>query len=280
VLSLVPTPIGNLDDVSFRAIDRLASAEVFFCEDVRVTKKLLRLLGDRRGVSFRSRPSFISLHKRNEKFALQALDRALFDRPCVYVSDAGMPCASDPGAALVDYAIKNEIAYEVLPGANAAVTAFAGSGFSESRFVFYGFLEARKANARKGELEAALKLPFAVIFHESPRRIEGFAALLADLAPDREIAAFKEMTKLHEKRYIGLAGGFAKALETISVKGEWTIAIAPQNSPIANQNEWLIAELRKLSAPIRPLAKILAKLSGEKSGVWYERLLQKVGAQR
>jgi 16S rRNA (cytidine1402-2'-O)-methyltransferase len=271
VLSLVPTPIGNLDDLSFRALDRLTKAEVFFCEDTRVTKKLLRLLRERRGAVFQSVARFIPLHSHNERSLVQSLDRALFDRPCVYVGDAGTPCVSDPGAALVDYAIKNRIEYEVLTGACAATTAFAASGFADPRFIFYGFLP-HKANARKAELEAALKLPFALILYESPHRVEDFAALIGSLAPDRTIAAFKEMTKLHEKRYIGAAAGFANALETMSVKGEWTIAIAPPNEQETRQNERLIAQLAALNAPIKPLSKILAELSGENAGAWYDKL--------
>ncbi|MDR0664916.1 MAG: 16S rRNA (cytidine(1402)-2'-O)-methyltransferase [Helicobacteraceae bacterium] len=278
MLSLVPTPIGNLDDLGFRAAERLTKAEIFFCEDTRVTKKLLRLLGDRRGVRFRPDARFISLHSHNEKSVLESVDRALFDRACVYVSDAGMPCVSDPGALLIDYAIKNKIEYEVLPGANAALTAFAASGSaSGEKYIFYGFLP-HKAEARRSELTALLRYPFAIALYESPRRIAAFAALIAELAPDRRIAAFKEMTKLHEKRYIGAAIGFAKALETMSAKGEWTIILAPNKTPLSARNEALIDEVKNLKAPIKPLSKILAKLSGETSGAWYERLRQNANA--
>jgi 16S rRNA (cytidine1402-2'-O)-methyltransferase len=277
LLTFVPTPIGNLDDLCFRALDRLAEAEVFLCEDTRVTKKLLKLLADRRGVAFYPNPRFISLHSHNEGDKLKTLDRALFDRPCVYVSDAGMPCLSDPGALLVDYLNANQIAYDILPGANAAITAFAAFGSAGGgKFLFYGFLP-HKSSARRSELLTLLNYPFAIALYESPRRIADFAALIKELAPDRFIGAFKEMTKLHEKRFIGLASEFETALETMIAKGEWTIIIAPKAIAPSAQNGELIDEIKNLQAPIKPLAKILAKLSGESVGAWYERLRQERG---
>jgi 16S rRNA (cytidine1402-2'-O)-methyltransferase len=270
-LTFAPTPIGNLDDLSFRALDRLTKGEIFFCEDTRVTKKLLTLLAKRHKVVFYPNPQLIALHSHNEKEVIEKLDRALFDRACVYVSDAGTPCLSDPGALLVDYAIKNKIEYEVLPGANAAITAFAASGLLQDRFIFYGFLP-HKAEARRAELKRALGFPFAIVLYESPHRILDFAALIGSIAPKRRVCAFKEMTKLYEKRFFGLADELESAVCAMNPKGEWTIIIAADEAPKNDQNDWLIDELQNLNAPIKPLSKILAKLTDKKAGEWYEKL--------
>ncbi|GHS89641.1 ribosomal RNA small subunit methyltransferase I [Campylobacterota bacterium] len=272
MLTFAPTPIGNIDDLSFRTLDRLAGAEVFLCEDTRVTKKLLAILKTRFDRRFFENPRFISIHSHNEDATIALLDASLFSRPCVFVSDAGMPCVSDPGAKLVQFCLQNGIEYEVLPGANAAITAYAASG-CDQKFIFYGFLPHKK-EARSAELSEILRLPFAAIFYESPHRIADFADLLALLDADRHIAAFKELTKLHENRFIGSAKEFAIALKNMNTKGEWTIVVfgASVRRGVEGLGEWLIDELLNLPAPTKPLSKILAKISGEKSAIWYERL--------
>ncbi len=118
MLCLVPTPIGNLEDISIRSLRILKEAELIFCEDTRVTKKLLTLLGEKNNLDF-SNKEFKSFHSHNENHILQSLTKETFSKNVVYVSDAGMPCVSDPGATLVDYCIKNQIPYDVLPGLDA-----------------------------------------------------------------------------------------------------------------------------------------------------------------
>ncbi|GHV02130.1 ribosomal RNA small subunit methyltransferase I [Campylobacterota bacterium] len=272
MLSFVPTPIGNLEDITFRALDRLRKAEVFFCEDTRVTKRLLALLADRFGASFYESPVFVSLHSHNEQSAIDRLDRAVFDRPCVFASDAGMPCVSDPGALLAAWCVKNGVKFEALPGANAAITAYAASGEGSGRFAFYGFLP-HKSEARKSALGEIARLSYPIIFYESPHRIAEFAADLSAILPDRSVAAFKELTKLHEKRFDGSTKDFAAAIGTMNTKGEWTIVLFPPVADTrASENEWLIDALVTLGAPTKPLSKILARLTGEKPSIWYERL--------
>ena len=275
MLSFVPTPIGNLDDISFRALSRLQHATQFFCEDTRETKKLLRLLNKRFNVSFRADARFVPMHSHNEDEVISGLDRTIFDKPCVFVSDAGMPCISDPGAKLVRWCVQNGVEYEFLAGANAAITAFAASAAADHRFLFYGFLP-HKTTERRNELEKLLKLPYPFILYESPHRIADLAALLANCAADRAVSAFKELTKLHEKRFFGTASDFAAALGKLNTKGEWTIVVqaggGDHGDHGANAHEWLISELIKLGAPVKPLSKILARLNGEKPSVWYERL--------
>ena len=123
MLTLVPTPIGNLEDISKRAITALLEAELIFCEDTRVTKKLLHLLSQRENLEFKCN-DYKSFHSHNEKHVLTTLSPEDFNKNIVYVSDAGMPCVSDPGATLVQYCIENSIEYDVLPGANAVLNLY------------------------------------------------------------------------------------------------------------------------------------------------------------
>ena len=154
MLCLVPTPIGNLEDISKRSLQVLQECELIFCEDTRVTKKLLSLLGEKNNLDF-SNKEYKSYHSHNEKKVLETLTKETFTKNVVYVSDAGMPCVSDPGATLVDYCIQNDIKYDVLPGANAVLTAYAMSGFTHTTFSFHGFLD-HKGKTRASKLDAIL----------------------------------------------------------------------------------------------------------------------------
>lgn len=270
----MPTPIGNLEDLSFRALKRLSEAEVFFCEDTRVTKKLLSLLKERFNAAFSENARFISLHSHNENETIDKLDPVLFERPCVYVSDAGMPAVSDPGAKLVMWCKERQIPYEVLPGANAALTAYAASGELSGRFLFYGFLP-HKQEARKAELLPLLASPWAIVLYEAPHRIQPLIELLRECAPDRLIEAFKELTKLHEKHLWGDAQTVAEQIRQTNTKGEWVVVVHPGSAVGSRAEAWLIDALSELQAPVKPLSKILARLTDENAGLWYDRLQEK-----
>ena len=140
MLSLVPTPIGNIGDISLRAIELLSEADTLLCEDTRVTKKLIHILKERYNTVFKENQTFISLHSHNEKEFIKDLEPSFFDKNVVYASDAGMAGISDPGQILVKYAQENNVKYDVLPGANAVLTAFVASGFVETKMLFWGFL--------------------------------------------------------------------------------------------------------------------------------------------
>ncbi|MDQ1268640.1 MAG: rRNA (cytidine1402-2-O)-methyltransferase, partial [Campylobacterota bacterium] len=155
LLTLIPTPIGNIGDITLRAIEALGDADTLLCEDTRVTKKLIQILKERYGSSFKPEQNFISLHSHNEKEFIQNLTPAFFEQNVVYVSDAGMPGISDPGQVLVRYAQENGIKYDVLPGANALLTAFVASGFVETKMLFWGFLP-HKGKDRAASLQGAL----------------------------------------------------------------------------------------------------------------------------
>ena len=142
MLTLVPTPIGNLSDISKRAVEALDEADIIFCEDTRVTKKLLNLLQ----ISY-SNKTFYSMHSHNENQIISKLNTEIFNQKVVYVSDAGMPGISDPGAKLIQFCQKYNLEYDVLPGANAVLTAFVASGF-EGDFTFFGFFARSTTGAK------------------------------------------------------------------------------------------------------------------------------------
>ena len=139
MLSLVPTPIGNIADISLRSLEVLSVADIILCEDTRVTKKLIHLLKERHNLTM-SEPQFLSLHSHNESEFVAKLSPDFFKVNVVYVSDAGMPGISDPGQLLVRYCLDHGVKYDILPGANAVLSAFVASGFCETKMLFLGFL--------------------------------------------------------------------------------------------------------------------------------------------
>ena len=150
MLSLVPTPIGNIGDISLRAIELLSGADILLCEDTRVSKKLIHILKERYNTTFKEDQEFISLHSHNEQSFVEKLSPDFFEQNIVYVSDAGMAGVSDPGQSLVNYCLENGLAYDVLPGANAVLTAFVASGFEETQLLFFGFLDHKGASRASG----------------------------------------------------------------------------------------------------------------------------------
>jgi 16S rRNA (cytidine1402-2'-O)-methyltransferase len=254
----IPTPIGNLDDISVRSLKLLAECKTLFCEDTRITKKLLSLLSQKHDVTFHVE-RFISMHSHNETFVLEGIDHAIFKETVGYLSDAGMPGISDPGSALVRFCQTQKIAYEILPGANAALLAYVTSGLCEHRFLFYGFLP-HKGMERQNELFEVLASPYAVILYESPHRIEKLIEELAKFAPTRLIFAIKEATKLHEKRFLGSSLEVREAFQNANLKGEWVVVIEPEKK---QGGEAITKEdLLDLDLPPKQKAKLLSKLTG------------------
>ena len=264
----IPTPIGNLDDISVRSLKLLAECHTLFCEDTRITKKLLSLLSQRHAIEFKIQ-QFISMHSHNENYLLSTLDKTIFDQTVGYLSDAGMPGISDPGNALVRFCQENTIAYEILPGANAALLAYVTSGIQTHQFLFYGFLS-HKGMERQNELFEVLNAPYAVVLYESPHRIEKLIDELAQFAPHRSIFAIKEATKLHEKRFLGTALEVQMAFQTANLKGEWVVVITPtlhQGGKAITQEDLL-----SLDIPPKQKAKLLSKLTGESVKELYTKL--------
>ena len=218
LLQLVATPIGNLGDISPRAVEALESADVVCCEDTRRTGSLLRHLGIRAAElrRFDDHTEFDAIP--------ELIQRLVGGATVVVVSDAGTPGISDPGQRLVAAAVEADVSVTSLPGPVAAVTALVASGLTTERFVFEGFL-ARRGNERREQLEAIAAQPRTTVFYESPNRL---AATLQDLAeccgPDRRAVVGRELTKLHEELRRGSLDELANwAAE--GVKGEIVVVV-------------------------------------------------------
>ena len=200
-LTLCPTPIGNLDDLTPRVRAALAACDLVACEDTRRTGRLLHLLG------IDARMTSIEAHR--EESAIPALlDRlAAGDHVCL-VTDAGMPLVSDPGGATLRAALAAGVEVEVLPGPDAVTTALVASGLPADRFAFIGFLP-RGAAAIGRTLDEADAWGVTVVAFESPNRLPATLALLAERAPERHLAVCRELTKLHEEVARGTAAELA-----------------------------------------------------------------------
>ena len=218
-LFLVATPIGNLEDITYRAVRVLGEAGLIACEDTRQTRKLL----DRYGIGSPT----ISYHEHNEaERSGELVARMLEGANIALVSDAGMPLISDPGFRLVRAAVDAGIVVEPVPGPSAALTALAASGLPTAEFHFAGFLPP-KAGQRARALEALAAERATLIFYEAPHRIlETLEAVEAALGP-RQVVVARELTKIHEEFLRGSPAEVrARLAERGAIKGEFTLLVA------------------------------------------------------
>lgn len=235
------TPIGNLEDITFRAVRALKEADLIACEDTRQTRKLL----DHYGIA---KPT-VSYHEHNEAERTAELIAKLVDGTTVaLVSDAGMPLISDPGYRLVRAAIDSGIRVEAVPGASAVLTALAASGLATDSFHFGGFLPA-KAGQRLRALEALGDETATLIFYEAPHRIVETLAAIEEVLGDRPVVVARELTKIHEEFLRGTAAEIGATLAAReSVKGEITLLIgkrtgtAEDDTPLADAVEACVAQ--------------------------------------
>jgi 16S rRNA (cytidine1402-2'-O)-methyltransferase len=226
-LFVVATPIGNLEDITYRAARILGEAAVIACEDTRQSARLL----DHYGIS---RPR-IALHEHNERErAPELVERLRNGENVALITDAGTPLVSDPGFRLVRLAIEAGIRVEPVPGPSAAIAALSASGLETDAFRFCGFLPA-KAGARRHALEALAGEDATLIFYEAPHRVLDMLADLAAVMPDRPVVAAREVTKFHEEFLRGSAEEVRSALGARpSVLGEFTVLAGkrdPNNAP-------------------------------------------------
>ena len=268
MLYLIPTPIGNIKDISLRALEILSQADILFCEDTRVTKKLLNILNEKFALRHKIE-KFYSLHSHNEQSVIDSLDIKLFEKNIVYLSDAGMPCISDPGVKLIQFAQEQGIEYEVLPGANAAVTAYAASGFEEKEFLFFGFLPHKKKE-RETLLNDILHSGYNTILYEAPHRIKQLIEEIAALSPKRELFVQKEISKLHQKWYKNSAHILERLFEKENLKGEWVVIIKGEKKEVSNITE---DDILSLKIPKKQKAKLLSKITGKSVKEIYEKLV-------
>ncbi len=271
-LYVVATPIGNLADISIRAIEVLRSVSVIACEDTRLTARLLA----RHGIPTRT----VSYHEHNEKRrAVELAERLAAGQDVALVSDAGTPGISDPGYRLVARAQQEGIPVRTVPGPSAAIAALAVSGLPTSSFCFHGFLPTRRA-ARTKAIEAIASAPHTFILFESGRRTPALLKALAQRLGPRPAFVAREMTKLHEEHRSGTLPELARWALTKPLKGELTLVVAgagsSESSPKKMTPEDLRERFRELTAKglkRREAVKALASETELSSRFLYRQLL-------
>ena len=267
-LYLVATPIGNLGDITLRALETLAAADVLACEDTRVTRVLL----DRFGIV--NRP--FSYHEHNAAEAGPKLLTALGEgRSVALVSDAGTPLVSDPGYRLGQMAIEAGHRVVPIPGASAPLAALVGSGMPSDAFLFAGFLPV-KDKGKRDRLAELSRVPATLIFFESPHRIGASLAAAADvLGATRPAVVCRELTKTFEEFRRGSLGELAAHYDDRAVKGEIVLLVAPpdiDDVPGAMEVDVLLKELAA-TLPTSKAAAEGARLTGLSKKDLYQRLL-------
>ena len=213
---LVPTPIGNMEDMTFRAISILKSVDVIFSEDTRVTLQLLN--------HFDIKNKLVHMDDHNEDNIKSDVLSYLKDGMSVaIVTDRGTPIISDPGYKTVKYIKDNGFNVIALPGPTAFVPALVASGLASEHFTFYGFLSSKEKKMRD-ELKNLCDSEYALIFYEAPHRILKTLGAMLEIFGDRVISISREISKLHESVFVGK---ISEAINTISVKGEFVIVVSP-----------------------------------------------------
>ena len=265
------TPIGNLRDITFRAVEILRQADCIAAEDTRVSARLLNHYGITAKV--------LSLHAHNERRVIpQILERLERGEAVALVSDAGTPAISDPGGALVAAVREQGHAVVPVPGPNAAVAALSVSGLTAPHFLFYGFLPSR-AGERARVLRELSAQPFALVFYEAPHRIVDSIVALADaLGKDRRILVARELTKLFETLHHGTLAGAAAWLKANpgEQRGEFVLVVAGAeavHSATAADGERVV-EILLEGLPVRQAAQLAAKLTGGRRNELYEAALR------
>ncbi|SFV58522.1 rRNA small subunit methyltransferase I [hydrothermal vent metagenome] len=269
MITFIPTPIGNPQDITIRAMKLFEQATLFLCEDTRQTKRLLRLLEERFDMTYPD-AEFYSFNEHNGQERLDEFGETFKDQEVVYVSDAGMPVISDPGQLLVAYAQKNAIAYDVLPGASAVTTAYAASGFEEGKFLFYAFLP-HKGKERAAALSEAMHNGYNTILYESPHRLEKLLNEIEVLDENRELFLAKELSKKYQTYYRGSVKKLNCTLKDMTIRGEWVVVIRAKKTVEKSLN---FSEILSLDMPPKPKAKLLAQLSDKSVKEWYETLIK------
>jgi len=269
MITFIPTPIGNPQDITIRAMKLFEKATLFLCEDTRQTKRLLRLLEERFDMTYPD-AEFYSFNEHNGQERLDALGETFVDKEVVYVSDAGMPVISDPGQLLVAYAQVNELKYDVLPGASAVTTAYAASGFEEGKFLFFAFLP-HKGKERATALSQAMNNGYNTVLYESPHRLEKLLDELEIMDEERELFLAKEISKKYQNYYRGTAKSLKEQFKELTIRGEWVVVI---KAKVETEKTLSFSEVLHLDLPPKPKAKLLASISDKSVKEWYNELIQ------
>jgi 16S rRNA (cytidine1402-2'-O)-methyltransferase len=270
-LYVVATPIGNLRDITLRALDVLAAADVLAAEDTRNTAHLL----NHHGISANR---LIAVHQHNERGAAEKIIALLQEGQSVaFVSDAGTPAVSDPGALLVQAVRNAGLRVVPVPGASAAMAALSAAGLNEPHFLFYGFLP-NKSAARRTVLQLLAGYPFTLVFYEAPHRIvECVADLREVLGGERQIVLAREISKLFETIHactLHDAESWLKS-DTNRQRGEFVVLVSgaiPQPGLSADTLDTLAKLLDEL--PLKQAVQLAAKITGASRNELYQRALQ------
>ena len=265
---IVATPIGNLADISARALEVLKQVDAIAAEDTRNTSNLLKHFGIRQ--------TLVAYHDHNEAHAAEKLVAHLTEgKDIALVSDAGLPLIADPGYRLIGACAEAGIKVTVIPGANAALAALVLSGLPTDRFYFHGFLPA-KSGARKKELQDLATQPATLVFYEAPHRLVDCLVDAAATLGDRPAAVVREITKLFEEVKRGPLSELAAYYEATPPKGECVLVIGGQvekpAAAAADIDALLRAALKKLK--VKDAAKAVAAETGEKVSALYARALE------
>jgi len=263
-LVVCPTPLGNLKDITLRALEELAEADILACEDTRHTRVLL----ERHGIHARE---LVSYHEHNERERTgQLLTKIRAGAIVALLSDAGTPLLSDPGYPLVRAAAEAGLEVRVLPGASAITMALVASGLPPEPFCFVGFLPRKRS-----ELERVLaRTPQTLVAFESPKRLQATLTLLVELDPGRPAAVCRELTKLHEEVLRGTAAELAEHYGEHPPRGE-VVLVLGACQPRSERRQQTLTALRELiasGARPRPAASALAKLTGLSANELYREL--------
>lgn len=216
-LFVVGTPIGNLGDITYRAVETLKAMDFICAEDTRVTVKLLN--------HYEIKKPLVSYHEHSARQVSEnIISRILSGEVCAVVSDAGMPCISDPGEDLVRRCIENEIPIEVVPGATAMASAVAISGLSTSRFSFEGFLSVTKKQ-RYSHLQSVSKDTHTIIFYEAPHKLLSTLNDMLEYFGDRKISLCRELTKIYEEVIRTTISGAIEYYKDRTPKGEYVLVV-------------------------------------------------------
>lgn len=275
LLSVVGTPIGNLGDLSPRALETLRSADLIAAEDTRTTAQLLAQYGI-------TGARILPYHKFNEREAAQAVVSAMLcGENAALVTDAGMPCVSDPGYLLVQAAVEAGVQVTVVPGACAAVAAVAVSGFNALSFAFYGFLPRAAGEIRKVLRRVAEEYAPLSVFYESPNRIAETVALIAEVLPETSLCVCNDLTKKFERIYRGAPADVLRELQENSNmrKGEYVLLLYRASVPEREEAQLspealLVDRMVKDGLTAKEAVTALAKERVAPKGVLYDASLR------
>lgn len=270
-LYIVATPIGNLDDISLRAIDTLREVDLVAAEDTRHSQGLLRHLGLHK--------SMISLHEHNERERIQRIRQELEQgRNIALISDAGTPLISDPGFPLVRALVEAGLQVVPVPGASSLLAALCAAGLPTDHFSFHGFLPHKKAE-RRTRIEALKRLAGTQVLFESTHRILALLEQIGEVMPAAQLVVAKELTKQHERFIRGDAAQCLQELasDPLLKKGEFVVLIhqprQQQTDTLAIDSDQLLRRLLQ-DLPLKKAVKLAVDITGQKKNQLYQRALQ------